>query len=115
MTTVGDTIEKVGRLQLKQAVLDEAIQYLAQFVASDSYEPAKGISSPLSGDVIPQDVVEEVRDELSAERVKLEAEILELKGQAIVGVSRKAPAKKVTKKVTKRAPPKRRNSRAKQS
>lgn len=116
MNTVGDTIEKVNRLQLKQAVLDEAIQFLAQFIATDSFEPKNGIASPLSGDVIPQDVIEEVKDELFGERVKLETQILELKGQAVSGSVKKAPIKKApAKKVAKRSPPKRRKPSAQQA
>ena len=111
MTTVGDTIEKVNRLCLKQAVLDEAIRYLAQFIATDSCEPSQGINSPLGGDVIPQDVIEEVKDEFFVERVKLETKILELKGQAIAGAAKKAPVKKAIK----RSPPKRRRPSAKQA
>lgn len=108
MTTVGDTIEKVQRLQLKQAVMNEAIQYLASFVPTDSYVPKNGIASPVGGDTVPHDVIEEVKDELFVEVTKIEAQILELKEQAVSG--EKAPAKKVTL----RSPPKRRKPSGKQ-
>jgi hypothetical protein len=105
--TVGEALEEVGRLQLKQAVRDELVEFLGQFIATDSFEPTKGIASPISGDVVPQDVIEEVRDEILKAKADDEKEIRGLKGQSIAGVTRtvkKAP----TKKATKRPPPKRR-------
>jgi hypothetical protein len=111
--TVGETLKELEHLSLKQAVLDEVNEYLAQFIATDSYEPTKGISSPLSADVIPQEVIEEVKDELTVKRVEYETKIQELKGQpvsaAAKAVRKKAPAKKATRK----APPKRRKTSAK--
>jgi hypothetical protein len=104
--TVGETIEAVSRLQLKQAVLDELVEFLGQFIPTDSFEPTKGIASPISSDVVPQDVIEEVKDELLATKAGVEKEIKGLKGQSIAGTkaAKKAPVKK---KVTKRPPAKR--------
>lgn len=119
--TVGEVLKDLERLQLKGAVLHEAIEHLAKFVVTDSYEPKQGISSPLSVDVVPQDVIEEVRDELFVMRMRFETESLALKDHFVAGTVRKqTPKKKTAKKTTtkkkaitkkkaaKRAPPKRR-------
>lgn len=107
--TVGETLKEIEHLSLKQAVLDEVNEYLGQFIATDSFEPTKGISSPLSADVIPQDVISEVKDELFIKRVEYETQIQELKGQSVSATSKvvkRAPAKKAARKV----PPKRRKT-----
>jgi hypothetical protein len=106
MTTVGDTIEKVTNLQLKRAVMNELIEYLSQFIATDAVVPSKGIASPI-GDFIPQNIVEEVRGDITIEMAKVEAQITKLKSTPISGEP--TASKKVTEKVVKKAPPKRRN------
>jgi len=107
--TVGEALEEVGRLQLKQAVTTELVEYLRQFISTDSFEPTKGIASTNSADVVPQDIIEEVRDELLASQKEAENQIRELKGQSIAGAPRttkKAPVKKAPRKV----PPKKRRT-----
>ncbi len=113
--TVGETIEKVNRLQLKQGVMDVLAEYLAQFIPTDSYEPSKGLSTQVSAAVVPQDMIEEVRDEILATKASIEKKIKGLKGQSIVVTTRatkKAPTKKkvVEKSLVKRPPPKRRTN-----
>lgn len=110
--TVGETLKKIEHLTLKQAALDEAAEHLAQFIATDSYEPTKGISSPLSADVVPQEIISEVKDELLVKRVEYETKIQELKGQS-VSATAKAAKKAPVKKATRKAPPKRRKTSAK--
>jgi hypothetical protein len=112
-TTVGETIQKIEHLSLKQAVLDEVCEYLGHFIATDSFQPAKGISSPLSGEAVPQETIVEVRDELFAKKVEYETDIQELKGQS-VSAAAKTEKKAPTKKAVRRAPPKRRKANARQ-
>lgn len=107
--TVGETLKEIEHLRLKQAVIDEMIEFLGQFIATDSFEPTKGISSPISADAVSQEVLSEVKDEIYVKRVEYETKIQELKGQPITAGqarSKKAPAKKAPRK----APPKRRKT-----
>jgi len=119
--TVGDTIERLTHLRLKRAVRDEAINYVRQFIITDSYEPPRGIASPVSSDVIPQDIIEEVILELIAEKDTIDKEVSELMGQTIGSAvkdtnttKQKVAAKKITKKkAVRKPPPKRRIPNAK--
>lgn len=77
-TTVGEAISEIERLRLKKAVVNEVDKFLSQFVSSDSYEPDKGIASPVSAGVVPQDVIEEVRFELGVWRDECTLEAEEL-------------------------------------
>lgn len=81
--TVGEVILEIERLRLKQAVVSEADKFLSQFVSTDSYEPDKGISSPVTAGVVPQEVIEEVRFELEVMRNECALQISELSGHTI--------------------------------
>ncbi len=105
MNTIGDVIESIRRLQLKLAVMDETLNYLTTFVATDSHEPKSGIASPIGGDVVPQDVIEEVRDDYVKQRSAVEAEIEKLRGKRLPGTASKKPSARPV-----RVAPKRRKS-----
>lgn len=115
--TIADLLEDLNRLRLKQAVLGEAIEYLSKFISTDSYTPLNGIASPVDQGIIPEGVVEEVRDVLQVMKAEMEDQISELTGRPVSG--KKATLKKKTstrkKKVSRRAPPKRRKSSAKKA
>lgn len=119
--TVGEVLEAVQHHRLKQSVVTEVIEYLNRFIATDSHVPKDGIASPISSDVIPSDVVEEVRDELYILKIKMEKEVLEMTTKPVSALPRKKAGakkkvavrkatKKATKKAAKRSPPTRRKS-----
>lgn len=114
MATVGDIIDEIKKMRLRQAVVAELVTFLSQFVATDTFEPTKGIASPYMDGVVPQDVIDAVRCELLAEQEKLEDCILKVQSKPVdtptrkKTSSKKIPAKKISaRKITKR-PPKRR-------
>ena len=104
MRTIGEVIEAVYHLQLKGAVLSEAIEHLSKFIARDSYVPSRGLVAPVGSDVIPQEIIEEVRDEL----VKLQAGIVEEADKLTrVSLPGKAEGRATsTKKLSKKVGPK---------
>lgn len=122
--TVGEILEEANRLHLKQAVRDELVEFLTQFIPTDAHEPTKGLSSSVSADVVPSEIVEEVRDELLSQKAEVEKQIKGLMGHSVSSAKakskRKAPIKKVptkkvpTKKAPRKAPIKRRKTNAKE-
>lgn len=100
VVTIGEILEKVEDLELRAAVYDELIAYLSKFISTDSYQPTAGIKAPVGlEDAVSEETIEEVRGDLQKTVDGIRAEILKLKGQ-------KPPTR--TKKAPRKAPPKRR-------
>jgi|GEM_PF-2747775 len=116
--TIADLLEELDRIKLKQRVLSEAIEYLSKFISTDSYSPQSGIASPVDQGIVPEDVIEEVRDDLEVLRIRLQADAAELTHHPVPGKKATTKKKKATtkkKKASRRAPPKRRNSSGKKT
>lgn len=100
--TVGEIIEQLELLERKRAVYDDVVMFLSQFISTDTHQPQKGIKSPIgSEEVIPEDIVELVRDEQQSRLEKLTTEINRLlkkptQATKALAKSRRAPAKRRT-------------------
>jgi hypothetical protein len=92
--TVGEVIKEVEQLELKWTVLQEIQTFLAQFISTDTHQPKSGIASSVgTHDIVPEKVIQEVKDEL-------EILAIEVKHQAVTLEAR--PLSKGNSKVTKK-------------
>jgi hypothetical protein len=80
MTTITfeDTLKRRDTLLHKKAVLAEMVGFLGQFIDTDATPAKTGITTEGSGMVVPQEVVEEIKNQLEQNIEKMDAELAEL-------------------------------------
>jgi len=80
MTTITfeDTLKRRDALLHKKAVLSEMINFLGQFLDTDSTPAKTGITTEGSGMVVPQSVIGEIKNQLETNIEKMSAELAEL-------------------------------------
>ena len=114
MRTVGDILDEIGALRVKQAIYADVVKYLTQFISTDTHHPLRGIKSPIGGeDIVPEDIIDLVRIEYQDQIDDVAKEICKLKSrltQTARALSKKVPQRKVSKK---KAPKRRRKNNAK--
>lgn len=105
--TVGEIILETDALRRRKAVYEDLIQFLNQFISSDSHTPVKGIKSPIGNEeVVSEDFIESVVLEQRMVIHTIENEIARLMSQSARPVKVfEEPAKN---KVRLKAPTKRR-------
>lgn len=84
--TVGEILDNIRDRQLRESVYVHLVEYLRQFVSTDSYTPQKGIKSlAQTEDWVPEEVVDTVVVELEGVRAQIQTEINKLRGQRLPG------------------------------
>jgi hypothetical protein len=91
--TVGTILDDIHDLQLRQSVYVHVLEYLKQFVSTDSYTPVKGIKSlAYVEDAVPEEVVDAVMVEIEEIKSGIEGRISKLREQRLP--DRESPASK---------------------
>ena len=106
--TVGEVIKSVQQLELKFEVLREDQRFLEQFISTDTHQPKTGIASSTgSHEVVPEEVIQEVKDEIEVMGIEIKHQAVTLearplsKGKGKVPTKKKPPRRKKSGKKTK--------------
>jgi hypothetical protein len=89
--TYEEIFEAVSQLELKEAVYTEVSTFLDRFLTTDTHTPEQGIASPVRPwEVVPEDMIHEVKDEVSQICDNIQAEIRKLKGLKLNGAPKRS-------------------------
>ena len=92
ISTVGEILDAIHDRQLRLSVYTHLVEYLRQFVSTDSYVPQKGIKAlDMAEDSVPEEVVDSVMLELGRTNAGIQAEIDKLRGQRLPDEKRRKP------------------------
>jgi hypothetical protein len=92
--TVGEVIKSVQQLELKHEVLLEVQRFLEQFISTDTHQPKTGIgSSTGSHEVVPESVIQEVKDEIEVMGIEIKHQAVTLEARPVSKGKGKVPTK----------------------
>lgn len=81
--TVGELLELIRDLEIRQAIYEQVVEHLGTFLSTDSYQPDKGVKSP-GGGVIVESKISNIQEEIEQVIIDIDEQIKSLKKHGII-------------------------------